>query len=114
MNLLKFQKTRDCGDATCWYDISFPEGISVHKFIRLVVNEHPTEWGSINFGWDKKLCEYNHGKRKVCQGYREFRDLPVRAATANGGWGLMDYYLMIDIPMPKPEVVLDAQTAFAF
>ena len=114
MNLLTYHKTRDCGDATAWYEVGFPKGISVHEFIRLVVIENPKEWGSINYGWDKKLCEYSGGKRKVCEGYKQYRDLPVVAVTANGGWGLMDYHLMIDIPKPQPECTIDAQTAFAF
>ena len=101
---LKFHKTRENGDATAEYDVSFNGSFTVAEFTKDYLNNQ-NEWGyvSINgpfWGTDAKiLFEFNRGNWYKVNGdlFASVWNKPVTKIHASGGWSRMDYELYVDL-----------------
>ena len=94
------------GDATSRYEITFPDMI-VADFIRIVLAEHPKDWGEIILNGEV-ICEYKRGK--IITATKEINILTTTITTkdahAHGGWTCMDYYIfgkVLKKVYPEPE-----------
>jgi len=81
------------GDATSDYSVRILSGMTVMEFGRYV---NDAEYGDI-FVNDKKLAEYHRGKVEIIDHdlFDEVAYKPIKKAFANGGWGIMDYYISV-------------------
>lgn len=94
------QVTPVAGDCTCGYILDFDQEYTVKEFIETVLNEIGTEWGRIEIFdeyriYDKHECEYCHGKLKSKPLPEENLIKKIKRATAHGGWGNMDYHIVV-------------------
>ena len=82
------------GDCTVPYDVVFPDGCTVREFIEAVLTRD--EWGyiSINNYVNGPRCEYKYDKLLTPLSHA-ILDMPIKSATASGGWTRMDYVLDI-------------------
>lgn len=125
------------GDETCWYTVEFSEGLTLRNFLvelHKYASEHK-EWGSVylgysyddqiieyngrqNMAWlymgepymdaDKKSVVYENSKRL----YNKYIDRKIVSIRANGGWGSMNYYLMMD--WDKTGSIIEAELDLPF
>ena len=101
--MFRFELTKECGDATCWYKLLFDKPYTIREFITDVLATRDMEWGKfsvIDKTPDKKytifgdvICEYNRGGLRTMKASDARLDKPIIFAKANGGWGNMDYIL---------------------
>lgn len=102
MNEIKLIPVYECSDATVWYNVIFKEGITVEKFVQYVVYNSQREWGDITIrpGFGNVITlEYKRGRLidiknpKQREAYELIKYSKVVSVTANGGWGLMSYFI---------------------
>lgn len=84
----------EAGDCTAPYDIRFNRECTVREFIDEVLKRN--EWGyiCINNYVNGPRCEYKYDKLLTPLSHA-ILDMPIKSATANGGWTRMDYVLDI-------------------
>lgn len=90
------------GDMTCIYSVFLRGEYTVGKFINEMLQKYGNEWGSIEIrpsnnpyrklGW----YGYESGKLTSSSLTSDYLDKKVTRASANGGWGNMDYILWIN------------------
>ena len=83
------------GDATANYDVRISNGMTVMEFCNQI-NED--EWGSIDVN-DETLANYYYGGKFRIADNNLFKKVwmkRVKSAWANGGYGMMDYYLEVE------------------
>lgn len=105
------------GDCTCSYDVIFRSPMTLGEFIAALPHDE-REWGCVR-AEHHKVAEYKRGTTVIMDSIYYFCNLNrvVVSATANGGWSLMDYWVVL---APDPEVVealnvdLHAHTNFEF
>lgn len=112
MNKLNFESTGGpCGDATSSYNITFPKGMTVKQFIETVLQERADSWGEFRLGSriGQLLLTYDRGDvdNIFCDNIDEYYTKIVLRVEANGGWGNMDYYLVLGDPEPDAIVTYD-------
>lgn len=125
------------GDETCWYTVEFSEGLTLRNFLvelHKYAFEHK-EWGSVylgyscddhiieyngrqNMAWlymgepymdaDKKNVAYENSKRL----YNKYIARKIVSIRANGGWGSMNYYLMMECD--RTESIIEAELDLPF
>ena len=98
------------GDATRNYRVDGVKGYFVHEFIDYIQENHK-EWGTIAintgdkswFWWKDGLCtiEYdfaNNNKFIIKQDKTkgQWQDYIIKDIIANGGWSLMDYWILVE------------------
>lgn len=103
------------GDCTSQYEVTFPKNITVGEFMKLVIQENPTEWGEFGVYWNYPLAKYRDGKLFTAVALDEYRDMKVLRVQAHGGWSYMNYIIDPEKP-PKPEIKVDLNkiTCFPF
>lgn len=101
------------GDCTSHYEVAFPQDITVGEFMKLVIQENPTEWGEFGIYWNYPLAKYRDGKLFTAVALDEYRDMKVLRVQAHGGWSRMDYIIDPEKP-PKPELKIDFRQATQF
>lgn len=111
MNKLNFECTGGpYGDATSNYNITFPKGMTVSQFIAAALKED-NKWGEFKLDncFGQVLAEYNGGEiYSHCIDFvTKWRDKTIIEAKANGGWGNMDYYLVLGNPEPDAIMTYD-------
>lgn len=118
------------GDATCWYDIKFPDGWTVEDFMRYVVYTYAPEhdeWGEFAIG-STDFVEYTARKgeqpcawlcvpswakdreARLAESRRLYNDninKKLISVRANGGWSAMSYYLTVESDKPRIQAELD-------
>lgn len=102
------------GDCTAPYDVRFHknEGLTVKEFVDQVLL-NTREYGDIgiynehNYGGDPKIY-YQYGKLKGATFDDDILNSIVTAASAHGGWSLMDYVLHIKKGEKKMDEVVEA------
>ena len=88
--MIKFIKTQENGDATCNYDVIFPEGMTIIEIIKAVRKEYPRDWfGSFHLNGWTEIGSYRNERTTLKPEYENI--IPTRV-WANGGWGCMSYY----------------------
>lgn len=106
------------GDASSRYNVTFPRGITVEKFMKIILEENPQEWGYFSIHWiDNIIASYGNGEVTLSKNFDAYKKMPVLDAQAHGGWGRMDYYLEISAFSTKiyPTVnIFDELTDFPF
>ena len=87
------------GDSTCMYDVIFKSEMTLQEFVNEVL-DNKSEWGIItvkdtNFTTIIRI-KYKYG---VIENNEEIHlkmeDYHILSATANGGWSLMDYRVVL-------------------
>lgn len=89
-----FDKIKDCGDATSLYDMLFPEGATVRDFVDWVLTNSRRERGTLyieNLGIE---LEYDNGRGG--QFNSSVLDKKIDHIKANGGWGMMNYFIYVE------------------
>lgn len=94
---MEFKKTQENGDATCNYTI-ITDKETVLEFLyelrkHVKFNE---EWGDIYITPYKKIAGYSHGSFHFTDALLDYKDSKIQYIWANGGWGLMSYYITIE------------------
>lgn len=99
---MEFKKTQENGDATSNYKIITDKKTvlefiyELRKYIKL--NQ---EWGSIYVSSQKssirnKIGNYSNSSITFTKQILDYGHEPIFHVWANGGWGLMDYYIVIE------------------
>ena len=111
MNKLCYYKTSSLGDSTNNYNITFPKGMTVSEFIATALKESENQWGNFQLDnlYGQILAEYSGGEiYSYCADFvTKYRDKTIIEAKANGGWGNMDYYLVLGDPEPDAIMTYD-------
>lgn len=96
---MNFHKTQENGDATSNYNITTPAK-TVREFVYEVIEymQKHNEWGSIYAFVPEKsgyitLVDYSRFKVDFSYSYGSYCNKPIERIWANGGWGLMSYYI---------------------
>lgn len=94
---MEFKKTQENGDATCNYEI-ITDKKTVLEFLyelrkQVRLNQ---EWGDIYITPYSKIAGYNHGSFHFTDLLLDYRNSKIKRVWANGGWGLMSYYITIE------------------
>lgn len=102
-----FNRTKDVGDGTSWYDVLFPEGATVGDFVEWVLTNSRREHGTLYiknlgvgvFDFDNVVAESEYGVGERGGRFKGFKggvlDKKIDHVVANGGWGLMDYFIYV-------------------
>lgn len=96
------------GDACSSYTFTIPNKMTLRKFVELIVNENPKEWGDIEDNWkNKTYAEYRWGEIKY------FVDNPDKIIIdtkgyAHGGWTAMNYYVRGEEECEQLKIDLDS------
>lgn len=111
---LTFKKNMECGDATCWYNVTLSTEMTVKEFIQQIKKESGEEKNHGWFGYFTiqsktehtwPFLEYRAGslyksKYQDRAPYKEilakYGDKKITKLTANGGWGNMSYYIWVE------------------
>ena len=99
---MEFKKTQENSDATCNYNIT-TSAKRVREFVYEVIEymQKHDEWGSIyalvskNSGY-VALVDYSRFKISFSNNYGSYCDKSIKRIWANGGWGLLSYYITIE------------------
>lgn len=97
---------RESGDCTAPYKVILERPCTLREFISYILSERAWDWGDIydvtNNGadsiWLYATCpryRYSHGKIEESIP-EEILKKKVKSGNANGGWTLMDYYLVLE------------------
>lgn len=96
---MRFEKaSRTFGDETARYRVYDVEQGTVGEFVDYVVRKYPNEWGYFYISnYPMRVeCEYRWG-RVVTPFPSDLLELPITSSFyAYGGWGMMDYFIMLD------------------
>ena len=95
---MEFIKTQENGDATSNYNI-ITDKKTVIEFLYELRKEVKTkqEWGDVHVGFYKKIATYErNGAFHFTEDLNEYSNKPIKRVWANGGWGLMSYYIIIE------------------
>lgn len=104
--MFELVRTRDCSDATSWFDIKFDKPTTVYEFLKELSRTRRRERGDVTV-YDKLHPSIEDVKNAKSvhydvDGSMEIDRLPVEilksyihSAKANGGWGLMSYDLYL-------------------
>ena len=104
--MFELVRTRDCSDATSWFDIKFDRPTTVYEFLKELSCSRRREHGVITV-YDKLHPSIEDVKiaqsiRYGVDGGMDIHGLPseilkshIHSAKANGGWGLMSYDLYL-------------------
>ena len=94
-----YKKTQENGDATSNYNIT-TSAKTVKEFVHEVIEymEKHNEWGSIHVSMGKStgyitLVNYSRFKIDFLNSYIRYCNKSIDRIWANGGWGLMSYYI---------------------
>ena len=88
--MITFKKTRENGDATSNYNVSFPKGMTIVEFIAEVRKTYPEDWyGSFYLNGFNSIGEYRNDKVHIDAKYANIKPTSI---WANGGWGSMNYF----------------------
>lgn len=99
----RIQHVRSLGDCTDVYDVRFDGQMTVRGFIQEVLGRK--ERGNISFNGTKmsynskykgSRMEYKGEKVTLSENMDGIMDRVIKAGTANGGWGSMDYMLELE------------------
>ena len=84
----------EAGDCTAPYNIRFNRECTIREFIDEVLKQN--EWGYITIDdyVNGPCCEYRNDKLLTPLSHA-ILDMPIKSATAHGGWTRMDYFLDI-------------------
>ena len=99
--MFKFIKIRDNGDGTCDYSIALDKLYTVEEFINAMLNRIKDEYGRIGIDngiWyspGTPYCEYRYGVL-LTNLPEDILNRKVSSAKSSGGWGLMDYKLVLE------------------
>jgi hypothetical protein len=99
--MFKFvQSTPVGGDCTCGYEIQLDKLYTVKEFVDTVVKEKNKEWGCIGISDGKSIfgspnCQYRCGELITEQLPDDILLMPVKKASASGGYSRMDYKIDI-------------------
>ena len=102
MNKIRlYHKAGPFGDETSMYELEYERGTTVQDLIEFALS-NTREWGKIeinkypkqSFPYDYTL-EYRYGQ--LTNGFipDNIRQMEIRKGTANGGWSLMTYTIMV-------------------
>lgn len=106
------QTTKMLGDATCWFKAEgLPDALNLADAIKLILATiEKDEWGHIDVEYEgaegflgDKVVEYRYGEVKKWDDglFNAFNNRAVDKIQANGGWGMMNYYINLkqeDVP----------------
>ena len=101
---IKFNKTQENGDATSNYDITWDELEATVDDICNAILAHAIqakERGDIYVSmpgdpWHGHIAEYSNSVMEFHDAYFDFKDRKIYRIWANGGWGVMSYYLTLE------------------
>ena len=109
------QDTPTGGDCTAGYKVQFSKACTVREFIEEVLKRNSREWGEFKLKNLGVRTEYREG-RLVKQNFADaLLGSKITKAYAAGGWGLMDYYLTIELKDEnsyKPGKVTESKGIF--
>lgn len=109
------QDTPTGGDCTAGYKVQFSKAYTLREFIEEVLKRNSRGWGEFKLENLGARTEYREG-RLVKQNFADaLLDSKITKAYAAGGWGLMDYYLTIDLKDEssyKPGKVTESKGIF--
>lgn len=97
------------GDATAPYKVILNKEYTVKEFIDAVLSNN-RERGHIGIKSKEEpffgcpVCEYSNGKLTTSPMPIDIMDRKIKSATASGGWGLMDYLLILERKSMKKNV----------
>ena len=86
------------GDETCSYNVTFPNGATFRDLMKFILKRY--EWGDIRLGrslFGPIVAKYD--KDKFYGDPEKLADIEwkrLKAVEANGGWGLMSYYVTLE------------------
>lgn len=86
------------GDQTWSYDVTFPKGSTLRDLMKFISKLN--EWGDIRLGvslFGPIIARYD--KDKFYGDPEKLDDIEkkkLKAVRANGGWGAMSYYVMLE------------------
>lgn len=104
--MFELVRTRDCSDATSWFDVKFDKPTTVYEFLKALSNSRQREQGVVTV-YDKLHPSIEDVKNApsvsyAADGSMDVYRLPaeilksyIHSAKANGGWGLMSYDLYL-------------------
>ena len=101
---LNFKKTQENGDATCNYNVTWSElGATVDDICNAVLAHaiQAKEHGDIYISmpssrWHGHIADYSNSVMEFHDAYFDYKNRKVHSIGANGGWGLMSYYLILE------------------
>ena len=103
MEPFKLIKEYDCGDCTSCYSAEINEGFTIGDLIDYCLADK-SSWGYIYID-DKKRFEYRRGSVVSDSLSDEEKNTVVYRMTANGGWGSMDYNVLIREREPNYDYI---------
>lgn len=95
MNGFRMIRVRDNGDATTTYNVDIVRELLLTEFCEYVIRGNPKEWGSIYVNGNK-VATYDHGRCTAEGAFYRYCCKPLKSGWANGGWGIMDYHMMVE------------------
>ena len=99
--MFKFIKIRNRGDCTCDYSIELDKPYTVEEFVNAVLNRIKDKFGYIGIDngiWyspGAPYCEYKYSVL-LSNLPEDILNKKVSSAKSTGGWGRMDYKLMLE------------------
>lgn len=96
--MIKFKCTAGpFGDCTSRYDVLFDRPYTISEFIEEIL-QNKNEYGKIYIGGNyfsrKDMCAYRYGEL-ISEFNERYLDRKIISAKASGGWGCMDYFLIL-------------------
>jgi hypothetical protein len=100
-------------DCTCSFAVGLDNAYTVGEFISTVLAGRSDEWGYVGIKKDDSLfgeprCEYYHGKLKTENLSSDILSKKVIGVSADGGWGNMNYLIVIEEREPINGADFDA------
>ena len=106
--------TPTAGDETTGYEAQLYQNMTLNEFLADIQQHHADEHGTIKI-WTKKsevdpaaMVSFSGGEIMGEERLAGYRSKSIKKITARGGWGLMNYNVMIkeaenDNPTPKKQ-----------
>lgn len=94
------RKTEVLSDATSWFDVvDLPQDLTLNVALSCIAQINKREFGSIYLNLNK-IAHYNLGEVSIvntmCEVILlEYGNGLVSNIEANGGWGMMNYYIRL-------------------
>lgn len=99
MGKLTFIQTAPTGgDETAPFDVEFKDSpLTVGEFINEILNDPDNTWGTVEFvDEDTKKSQYlSYDKGRPRTDFFWKKEQVVKKITASGGWGRMDYRVIV-------------------
>lgn len=91
------QSGPEYGDATAPYNVILKENnVCVGKFIKDMLKQRPDDWGDIYIPYCSNI---RYVKGRIITGFLlldEVYHRKIKRIRANGGWGLMNYFIEVE------------------